>query len=40
MKFRKSECAGVWFLWPVIIYYNHLGIEIRYLRWFVGVDWR
>ena len=39
MKFRKGKCSGVWFLWPVVIYYRQLGIEIRYLKWLIGVDW-
>ncbi len=39
MKFRKDKCEGIWFLWPVVIYYTRLGIEVRYLKWFIGVDW-
>ena len=40
VKFRKGLCEGVWFLWPVVIYYACLGIEVRFLKWFVGIDWK
>ena len=40
MEFRKAKCEGVWFSWPVVVYYNKLGIELRYLKWLIGVNWR
>ena len=39
MRFRKGIYRGIWFLWPVVIYYIDFGIEIRYFRWFVRIDW-
>ncbi len=39
MELRKGKLTGIWFLWPSVIYYAQLGVEIRYLKWYVGMDW-
>jgi len=38
MKVEFRTFKGVWFSWPVIIYYPYMGIEIRFLVWSISID--
>ena len=40
MEIKKGKYDGVWFLWPSVIHYIKLGMEIRFLKWYIGINWK
>ncbi len=33
----KGSYCGVWFLWPAVIIYPGLGVELRIFKWQIGI---